>query len=49
MEGHEKDYTAIPQLDTYEHDGIDEQQYSDIEADERRLAERQMNERDRAR
>lgn len=31
LEGQERDYRAIPELDVYERDGIDEEQYSDID------------------
>ena len=46
METMDKDYAAIPELDVYERDGIDEKQYSEMDEEERRDAEAKMRERD---
>ena len=47
MEDVDKDYVGIRQLDTYEHDGLDERQFSDMDEEDRRDAELKMKDRDR--
>lgn len=42
----EADYRAIPELDTYEEEGIDEANYSDLDVDTRFAAEEELKRRD---
>ena len=42
-----RDYRAIPELDVYERDQADEEDYSDLSMNERLAAERDMRKRDR--
>ena len=43
-----RDYRAIPQLDVYDQDNLDdEQEFSDLSLSERLAAEREMRKRDR--
>lgn len=46
MENRDKDYRAIPELDTYENDGVDGQRFSRMDMQDRRQAEREIDERD---
>ncbi|CAL1543351.1 unnamed protein product [Lymnaea stagnalis] len=43
----ERDYQAIPELDTYENVGLDTSEYSDISQTQRQEAEREIRERER--
>eukprot|EP00118_Oscarella_pearsei_P004523 m.19557 g.19557 ORF g.19557 m.19557 type:complete len:892 (+) comp27855_c0_seq1:94-2769(+) len=43
----ERDYRAIPQLDTYEGEGLDSSEFDALPADERMAAEQEMRRRDR--
>lgn len=47
MENMENEYNAIPGLDKYESDDLDEEDYSQMSMEARREAEREINERDR--
>ena len=44
----EADYRAIPELDRYEREGIDEGEYSDIDAEQRLAAEEELEKRESA-
>jgi DNA replication licensing factor MCM2 len=44
-----RDYQPIAALDTYGREGIDDRDYDDLDADERAMAERVLDERDRER
>ncbi|KAL8604098.1 MCM DNA helicase complex subunit [Nucella lapillus] len=43
----EQDYRAIPELDTYEHEGLDTSEYSEISEGDRQEAEREIRDRER--
>ncbi|CAG9318679.1 MCM2 [Blepharisma stoltei] len=45
-ENMEADYRAIPELDTYEEEGIDEANYSDMDTDARMAAEEELKQRE---
>ena len=42
-----RDYRAIPALDVFEGEGVDDDDYSDLSMSERLAAERDMRKRDR--
>ena len=42
-----RDYRAIPALDVYERENLDDDEYSDLSMSERLAAERDMRKRDR--
>jgi DNA replication licensing factor MCM2 len=42
-----RDYNAIPELDVYENEGVDDEEYSDLSTADRLDAEREMRKRDR--
>lgn len=42
-----RDYRAIPALDTYESEGLDTEEYSDISEGQRQAAERDIRQRER--
>ena len=42
------DYRAIPELDVYEREGIDDEEFSDLDPEERRAAEEELEKRDAA-
>ena len=42
-----RDYRAIPELDQYEREVVDEEDFSDLSMNERLAAERDMRKRDR--
>lgn len=44
---HEADYTAIPELDRYDEDVLDDEEYGGLTAAQRKAAEEAMNRRDR--
>lgn len=43
----EQDYRAIPALDRYDQEGLDEDDYSELSENQRQAAEREMRQRDR--
>lgn len=42
-----RDYRAIPALDRYDQEGLDEDDYSELSENQRQAAEREMRQRDR--
>jgi DNA replication licensing factor MCM2 len=47
MENLEKDYEPIPELDEYQREGLDDEQYSQMDPEERKRVEDMLNERDK--
>ncbi len=45
MENVEKDYKKIPELDVYEHEGVDDEQYPDLGIEERKKADEEVDQR----
>lgn len=43
----DRDYRAIPALDRYDQEGLDEDDYSELSENQRQAAEREMRQRDR--